>query len=417
MIKDKNFSLLIGSQLFSVLGTTIIGFVISLYVLDLTHSSLVFSVIASLSIIGRLICLPFCGILADRLPKKRLMLTMDFLYMLLALGLLAVSQMKEALVPIGIFTVLIGMVSAFETPVVQSTIPLICTQEEIPQANGIISSIGMLGNIVGPILAGIIYRFDAVYQIFAICGGFFLLAILCEILLKVPVLDKISTDQSIKAIIVGDLKEVTVYLRAERTIVKIGFIAFLLNLFISSFIQVMIPFISRIQMGVSDTAFGTMNTVFAIGSLVGTLLYSALAAKLSNKSLFKNLILMSLLFFSLVIPLGMMKTSTASFWVMVLIVTVILGVVTMISVQLIVYIQLIAKQALLGRIMSLVIILSTLASPIGQMMYGWIGDSLSKNTVMILIMALTLIAIVISWYARKTFAQMKEMTGAEVEAL
>lgn len=70
MIKEKNFLLLMGSQLFSVLGTTVIQFVISLYVLDITHSALLFSVITSLSIIGRIVCLPFCGILADRLSKK-----------------------------------------------------------------------------------------------------------------------------------------------------------------------------------------------------------------------------------------------------------------------------------------------------------------------------------------------------------
>ena len=71
MKRNKNFNLLIGSQLFSVLGTTIVQFVISLYVLDITKSALTFSVIASLSIVGRLICLPFCGVLADRLPKKK----------------------------------------------------------------------------------------------------------------------------------------------------------------------------------------------------------------------------------------------------------------------------------------------------------------------------------------------------------
>jgi len=35
MKRNKNFNLLIGSQLFSVLGTTIVQFVISLYVLDI----------------------------------------------------------------------------------------------------------------------------------------------------------------------------------------------------------------------------------------------------------------------------------------------------------------------------------------------------------------------------------------------
>lgn len=168
MFKGKNFYLLIGSQLFSVLGTTVIQFTIALYVLDVTKSAFTFSVITALSIVGRLISLPFCGILADRLPKRNLMLTMDCLYAILALGLLGASFSSQPVVLIGLLTILIGMVSAFETPVVQSTIPLICRDEDIPRANGIISSVGMLGNIIGPVFAGIVYHFDSVYWAFLI---------------------------------------------------------------------------------------------------------------------------------------------------------------------------------------------------------------------------------------------------------
>ncbi|MGG5332888.1 MFS transporter [Enterococcus sp. AZ163] len=407
MIKEKNFLLLMGSQLFSVLGTTVIQFVISLYVLDITHSALLFSVITSLSIIGRIVCLPFCGILADRLSKKRLMIVMDSLYLILSVMLLAATQVNEVLMMIGVLTVLMGMVSAFETPVVQSTIPLICQPEDIPKANGIISSISMLGNILGPVMAGIVYRFEAVYQIFAVCGVLFIAAILCEVLLVIPRLQEKTGGQKVKEIVVGDLKEVLSYLKIEQTIVKIGLVAFLLNLFISSFIQVMIPFIARVQIGVSEEQFGLMNTFFALGSLVGTLVYSAFANRLSSNSIFKGLIGMSLLFLGLTIPLGLMPSNTLSFWLMVIVVTILLGTVTLLSVQLIVYIQLITKQALLGRVMSFIMIISTLASPLGQLMYGLLGDLLSKSDILILIVALTVITLGISWYSRSIFQQMK----------
>ena len=216
MKRNKNFNLLIGSQLFSVLGTTIVQFVISLYVLDITKSALTFSVIASLSIVGRLICLPFCGVLADRLPKRNLMLLMDCLYLVLSIGLFLVTRLENPVTAIGILTVIIGMVSAFETPVVQSAIPIICKEEEIPRANGIISSIGTLGTVLGPILAGIIYRFDAVYQIFMITAALFLIAIFCEVLLNIPVQAQAAMNGTLFQVVVGDLKEVANYLKAQK---------------------------------------------------------------------------------------------------------------------------------------------------------------------------------------------------------
>lgn len=380
MKRNKNFNLLIGSQLFSVLGTTIVQFVISLYVLDITKSALTFSVIASLSIVGRLICLPFCGVLADRLPKRNLMLLMDCLYLVLSIGLFLVTRLENPVTAIGILTVIIGMVSAFETPVVQSAIPIICKEEEIPRANGIISSIGTLGTVLGPILAGIIYRFDAVYQIFMITAALFLIAIFCEVLLNIPVQAQAAMNGTLFQVVVGDLKEVANYLKAQKVIVKVAAVAFLLNFFLASFIQVIIPYVSRIQLGATDAQFGLMNTILAIGSLLGTVVYGVIANRLNETSITKNLILVAILFSLLVIPFGLIQNSTLAFWLMTVIVASAMGVVTVVSVQLIVYIQLVSDKALLGRIMSLVMIVTTLAIPLGQVMYGQLcGSSVDKN--------------------------------------
>lgn len=407
MRKNKNFNLLIGSQLFSVLGTTIVQFVISLYVLDITKSALTFSVIASLSILGRLICLPFCGVLADRLPKRNLMLLMDCLYLVLSVGLFLVTRLAEPVTAIGILTVIIGMVSAFETPVVQSAIPVICTEEEIPRANGIISSIGTLGTVLGPIIAGIIYRFDAVYQIFAITGGLFLIAILCEVVLNIPKQTQAAMNGTLLQVVVGDLKEVTHYLKAQKVIVKVAIVAFLLNFFLASFIQVIIPYVSRIQLGVSDAQFGLMNTILAIGSLLGTVIYGIIANRLNETSISKNLILVAILFGLLVIPFGLIQDPTLAFWIMTIIVASAMGVVTVASVQLIVYIQLVSDKALLGRIMSLVMIVTTLAIPLGQVMYGGFAAAASTEMLLVLTVATSLVTVLIAIFSIRIFKQMR----------
>ena len=407
MKRNKNFNLLIGSQLFSVLGTTIVQFVISLYVLDITKSALTFSVIASLSIVGRLICLPFCGVLADRLPKRNLMLLMDCLYLVLSIGLFLVTRLENPVTAIGILTVIIGMVSAFETPVVQSAIPIICKEEEIPRANGIISSIGTLGTDLGPILAGIIYRFDAVYQIFMITAALFLIAIFCEVVLNIPVQAQAAMNGTLFQVVVGDLKEVANYLKAQKVIVKVAAVAFLLNFFLASFIQVIIPYVSRIQLGATDAQFGLMNTILAIGSLLGTVVYGVIANRLNETSITKNLILVAILFSLLVIPFGLIQNSTLAFWLMTVIVASAMGVVTVVSVQLIVYIQLVSDKALLGRIMSLVMIVTTLAIPLGQVMYGSFAAAASTKMLLVLIIATSIVTILIAIFSIRIFKQMR----------
>lgn len=406
MIKNKNFNLLIGSQLFSVLGTTIVQFVISLYVLDITKSALTFSVIASLSIVGRLICLPFCGVLADRLPKRNLMLMMDCLYLVLSIGLFLVTRLANPVTAIGILTVIIGMVSAFETPVVQSAIPVICTEAEIPQANGIISSIGTLGTVLGPILAGIIYRFDAVHQMFILTAVLFVIAIFCEVLLHIPVQAHTAVNGTLFRVVAGDLKEVITYLKAQKVIVKVAAVAFLLNFFLASFVQVIIPYVSRIQLEATDAQFGLMNTFMALGSLLGTIIYGVIANRLNETSITKNLMLVAILFGLLVIPFGVIQDATIAFWLMTAIVASAMGVVTVVSVQLIVYIQLVSDKALLGRIMSLVMIVTTLAIPLGQVMYGGFASIASTGMLLLLIVATSIVTILIATFSIKIFKQM-----------
>lgn len=168
-----------------------------------------------------------------------------------------------------------------------------------------------------------------------------------------------------------------------------------------------IPYVSRIQLGVSDAQFGLMNTILAIGSLLGTVVYGVIANRLNETSITKNLILVAILFGLLVIPFGLIQNAALAFWVMTIIVACAMGVVTVVSVQLIVYIQLVSDKALLGRIMSLVMIVTTLAVPLGQVMYGGFAAVASEAMLLILIAGTSLVTVLIAFFSIKIFKQMR----------
>lgn len=406
MIKNKNILLLTGSQLFSVLGTTLMQFAISLYVLDITKSLWTFSFITALAIIGRVICLPICGILTDRLPKKKIMLVMDTSYLIFAFLYYLVTPLEHGILFIGILTVLLGMISAFETPVVQSAIPLLCTSEQVPQTNSIISGIGILGGIFGPILAGMVYQFERMHLIFIWSGILFLLAILCEIILQIPLVQRAATNASIFKIVQEDFAETITFLREKVVILQICLVALLLNLFLSSFIQVMIPYISRIQLQVTDGQFGLMNTCFAIGGLLGTIFYGIKGKSISYQWIYYGIFLASFIFLSLLFPLHWMNGGLASFWTMLVIVSIIMAFFSFISLQLIVYIQMNIPTDFLGRVMAFVMVLAAAAMPLGQLIYGGLGSLLTGDATMWLIVGVSCVSLVIALYSRKVVAKM-----------
>ncbi|HHX68812.1 MAG: MFS transporter [Miniphocaeibacter sp.] len=407
---NKNFLLLVGSQLFSVFGTTISQFAISLYVLDKTGSMGIFSLVLSLSMISRIIFLPFGGIVADRLPKKKLMLTMDFIYLIMVLAM-AIGVIKgNTILIMGIISIVIGVVSSFETPVVQSAIPLVCTKEQIPKANGIINSVAMLSNILAPVLAGIIYNFNKAYNIFIVSGVFFLIAIICEIFLTIKQEESKKNTGSPVDIVVEDTKETVLYLKDNLLIVKICLVTFLLNMVISSFITVVLPYTVRVNWLIGDELYGVMNTLFAIGGLGGSIIVSTLLSKINGSNIIKMLLINSFVFLLLVIPYSGIYSNLTSFWLMTILITFLEGIFTMVSVQLISFVQLITDKDIMGRIMSFILMISMLAMPLGQIVYGMLGKFIIGKWAILIIMIISFISILIAIYSRNIFKEVKVVT-------
>ena len=404
---NRNFIFLIGSQLFSVFGAAIVQFAISLYVLDKTGSIGTFSLVLSLSMIARIVFLPFGGIVADRFPKKKLMIIMDFIYFIMALILVFGILKGYGIFVMTLVSIVLGVVSSFETPIVQSAIPMVCTKENIPQSNGIINSIAMLSNIIAPVLAGVIYSYENAHISFIISSFFFLLAVVCEFLLiiKQDNLEKIKG--SIFKIVKDDTEETINYLKNNNIIIKICLVAFLINLVISSFISVVIPYTVRIKWSVGGELFGVMNMLFAIGGLGGSILVSIIASKIKGDSISKLFFTGSILFILLVIPYSGIYNNNFSFWVMTGIVTISNGIFTMISVQLISFVQIMTDEKLLGRVMSFIMMISVIAMPIGQMVYGYLGQFIIGQNAIILIIVVSLLSTLTTIYSKNIFKKLE----------
>ena len=147
---NRNFILLIIGQASSMFGTVLLKFTISLLILDLTCSAALFGTITAISYLPPIFLSPIGGIMADRNDKRNLMIALDSLYGIMAILLVLSLSFSNVLVLITVITVGLSIVSSFETPVVQSSIPLIQKKESLIQSNAIVSQINMLANLIGP---------------------------------------------------------------------------------------------------------------------------------------------------------------------------------------------------------------------------------------------------------------------------
>ena len=129
-LRSANFILLVLGQGISLFGNTMLRFAMSMWVLDETASSTTFATVLAISVIPTILISPFGGVMADRVSKRAMMVALDIIsgiVTLLTTVFFALSGFN--ILAIAIMQVVLAVLDAMETPVVQSALPQIIGRE------------------------------------------------------------------------------------------------------------------------------------------------------------------------------------------------------------------------------------------------------------------------------------------------
>ena len=280
---NQNFVLLIIGQALSMFGTVLLKFTVSLLILDLTSSAALFGTITAISYLPPVFLSLIAGIIADRNNKRNLMIALDGLYGIMAVLLVLSLSFSNVLIWITIIMVGLAVVSSFETPVVQSSIPLIQEKHHLIQSNAIVSQINMLANLIGPLLAGLLYSvvgkttLQGVRIIFWGCAICFFSAAILEAFVKIPKITLTPISNLLHAI-KKDLGESLYFLTSKQIYV---FKAILLNTVFVFLIQPLIttgaPFIIRVVLNLSSVLNGLSQAFMGAAGLIGGIIAGIIA--------------------------------------------------------------------------------------------------------------------------------------------
>ncbi|MFQ8758970.1 MAG: MFS transporter [Intestinimonas sp.] len=176
----RDFTLMTVGQIISLFGNAILRFALSLHVLALTGSAAVFGGILALSMVPTALLSPLGGILADRMPRARIMVILDFstcAFILLFDALFARSG------NLGRRHALHGAsLPSFRrsiSPLVQASVPTLVAEERLTAANGVVLQVQALTGLLRPVLGGILMGFFGIYPILAASAGCFFSAPPC----------------------------------------------------------------------------------------------------------------------------------------------------------------------------------------------------------------------------------------------
>ncbi|PWU20252.1 MAG: MFS transporter [Verrucomicrobia bacterium] len=156
-LRHRNFRLFFFGQLVSLIGTWMQNTAQSWLVYDLTKRPLLLGVVAAVGSAPMLFLSLFGGSVADRYPKRFILLFTQSSMMILAFALAALVW-SHAITPRQIIVLagLGGVAMAFDMPARQSFIVEMSSREDLMNAISLNSSIVNGARVVGPALAGLL---------------------------------------------------------------------------------------------------------------------------------------------------------------------------------------------------------------------------------------------------------------------
>ncbi|GAA3473516.1 MFS transporter [Nonomuraea roseola] len=361
-LRVHNYRLFAAGGIVSNLGTWMQRTAQDWLVLDLTHgSAAALGTTTALQFLPQLMFGLFGGVLADRYPKRPVLIIAQSLMAMLAvtMGVLTVTGSAEVW-HVYAMAFALGVISCVEVPTRQAFVVEMVGREDLPNAIALNASIFNLARVVGPALAGVLMYAIGTGPIFLLNALTFGGVISSLLLMRRSELTPAELVPKAK----GQLREGLRYvIERSELLLPILVIAFM-AMFTQSF-SMSIALMAREVFGQGASSFGVASSAFAVGALGGALL-AARRARPTRRLLIAGAIGFGL--FQVVVGL-------APFYPVYLLLLAPTGI-ALITVNTAAnsLVQMSTSPEMRGRVMGIYVLVFTGGAPIGAPLIGWISD-------------------------------------------
>jgi len=370
----RNFVLLWHGQLVSHLGNQAFLIATTVYVLEVTGSATLVAGAMMAATIPLVIVGPIGGTVADRHSRRSILVWADFLRALAIGGLALVLLWQPDLTPRHIVLIIAvaafnGIMSALFAPAFQALVPDLVPNDRLAAANSINQMSTQASTLVGQALGGVLYvawgpavllLFDAVSFAYAGIATWLLPA--GQPVPRVSTSLRLAFEQY-----AADTRAGMAYVwRRTGMTAALGIFAGVNCLFMPVF--VLLPFYARDVLGAGPEWYGFLLSGSGVGALAGSVAAGVVLRRVRAYAALLRMCLGGVA--AGVLLLG----ATASAWVALAAFVAIGALSSIVNVTVLTAFQSAVPSEVRGRVMALVIALSTAAVPVGMGLGGVLGD-------------------------------------------
>ena len=337
-----------------------------------------------------LLLMPITGLAADRFDRRKMLMWTQGIQcaLALALGVLVISGHVQ-LWHVYVFALLLGICTAFDTPVRQSFVSELVTDKDLSNAVALNSTSFQSARLIGPAVAGVLIAWIGTGPVFIVNGISYVGVLLSLVLIRKNLLVPSPRLKKAK----GQIRDGLRYVRGRKDILVVLVMVFLVGTFGFNF-PIFISTMSTVEFGKGSAEFGLLSSVMAVGAVTGSLLAArrervrfvvvVVASGAFGVACAIAAISPSYIFFAVVLvlvgacSLTMMNTANA-------------------------YVQTTTEPAMRGRVMALYMAIFAGGTPIGAPVVGFVANVWGPRWSLAIGAASGIVAAVIAviWLSRK----------------
>jgi MFS family permease len=370
-LRVRNYRLYAAGQLVSLTGTWMQRVAQDWLVLELTNSGTALGIVTALQFLPSLLFGLWGGVLADRYDKRKLLLATQTGLALVALilGVLDVTGIVQYW-QVLVLALLLGLVSAVDSPVRQSFAVEMVGPDDLTNAVGLNSTIFNSARILGPAVAGVMITAVGTGWAF-VANAISSIAVLAALALMRP--SELRPSPAIDRVR-GQLRAGLRYVWNRQDLLLTMILVFVVGTFGLNF-QITTALLAKQVFHRTATGYGLLSTALAVGACVG----AVLATRRRTRPSLLFLLLAALSFGLLEMIAGSMPGFGGTALVLVLVGLAMLTFTTAANSS----VQLGVEATMRGRVMALYLMCFLGGTPLGAPIVGWVASTVGPRWGMI----------------------------------
>ncbi|MDR0854470.1 MAG: MFS transporter [Clostridiales Family XIII bacterium] len=374
---QKNVALFLVGQSVTLIGSSLVGYAIMWHVTLQTQSGVMMTIFTVATMLPMFFISPFGGVWADRFNRKYLINIADASIATVTLVIaLCFSLGTQSIYLLLVCAIMRSLGQGVQMPAVTALIPQITPEDQLVRVNGINSSIQSLSMLGSPAIAGVLLSIAPLQTVLFIDVATAIIGIsILLFFVKVPSKTAEEKELASAKSYFTDMKDGINYIKGH-SFIKRFFVVSAISTVLLTPAALLAPLQVTRDFGADVWRLTAIELAFSIGMLIGGLTIAAWGG-FKNKTV--TLVFGALIFGATSVGFGVFT----NFWIYLACMGVCGLSVPIINTPVMSILQSKVEEGFMGRVFSVVAMISSLVMPLSMVLFGPLGDVIKIDFLMI----------------------------------